>query len=79
MYDFQKLIFTRVMPRADGIFVFAKYPQWRYEYNFLVQPDGTVKGKTQSGLWLELGQELAVFVCEKVKFILKEESGRIYN
>ena len=78
MYTLQELTFTRVMPRKDGIFAFAKYPQWWTEYGFLLQPDGKVIGKTHDGNWVELTQELSSFVCGKIKAILREEPGRVY-
>ena len=74
MDDFRHLEFTRVIPRRDGIFAFTRFPGWHHEYEFFLQPDGRIKGKADSGLWLELTQELSSFVAEQVKSILGENT-----
>lgn len=78
MYTFQGLEFTRVLPRGNGILAFAKYPNWWSEYTFFLRTDGTVKGKTSAGVWLELTRESAEFIKARIKHILKSEAGRVY-
>lgn len=78
MYNLQSLEVTHILPRKDGIFAFAKYPNWRYEYSFLIEPNGKVKGKTDAGIWSELSQQLGEFIKAKVQSILIEKRNLIY-
>ena len=78
MDAFQNLEFTRVMPRAAGILVFAKYPTWWSEFTFFLRRDGVVTGKTGAGVWLELAKESAELIKARVKQILKSEPSRVY-
>jgi len=48
MCTFQKLEFTRILPRQNGIFAWARYDGWKHQFSFLIQPDGTVRGETQA-------------------------------
>ncbi len=67
MVSLQNLEFTRMLPSKDGIFAFAKYSDWHYEYKFLIQQDGCIKGKTTQGLWQELSQESSGLIREKIR------------
>ena len=78
MFTLQNLDITRILPRRDGIFVFAKYPQWHYEYNFLILSDGKVKGKTSGSNWLELDREDSAIIRAKVKTTLIENNNLIF-
>ena len=74
MYALQTLDFIKVFPREDGIFAIAKYLNWSCEYDFLIQPDGTVKGRTQQGSWLELSKDTAYVIKNKLQDILKRNT-----
>ena len=79
MYNrLQDLQITRIVPRKDGIFAYAKYPHWWTEFSFLIEPGGVVKGKTSSGLWLEVSGELGTLIYERVQVTLRENPQRIY-
>lgn len=78
MDNFTHLEFTRIMPRRNGIFAFTRFPGWKYEYEFLLQEDGKVLGKTHEGTWAELTEEFAEFIKAKVKEILIERSSLVY-
>ena len=79
MYNLQNLEFVKVIPTQRGIFSFAKYPNWCQEYNFLIELDGRVKGRTSDGVWLELSEEISTFVQAKVRAIFFGERNLIYN
>ena len=67
MYTLQNLEFTRLQPSEKGIFAFAKYPGWCYEYNFLLEDTGKVKGRTSLGFWQELSSEATSFIQAKIR------------
>jgi hypothetical protein len=77
-FELQNLKVTRIFPRQEGIFVYATYDHWTYQYKFLIQSDGVVKGETSRGLWLELEPELSAFVRENVKATLREKAYLVY-
>lgn len=79
MHTYQSLRFVRVLPRPDGIFAFAKFPNWVSEYRFLIDPAGSIKGQTDAGEWVELSNEFGSFVNQEVKSILRDESSRVYS
>jgi hypothetical protein len=66
MLTLQKLQIIRLESNINGIFAYAKYPNWYYEYNFLIENNGKVKGKTSLGSWEELSLEASSFIQEKV-------------
>ena len=74
MYSPNNLEVSRILPRQDGLFVVAKYPQWYYGYDFFVHYDGRIEGKTSSGNWLEVSKDLASLLRDKIRFILGEDS-----
>ena len=71
MYPLENLEITRISPREEGFFVIATYPGWHYEYNFFLQSDGQLKGKTSAGMWVELTQETASIIQKKFQTFLK--------
>ena len=79
MYNFQNLEFYRIHPTREGILASAKYSDWHYEYNFLIQPDGRVKGKAATGIWLELSRDVSSFIMAKIQSILIEKSNLVYT
>jgi hypothetical protein len=73
-YNLQDIEIIRIAPVKDGIFAYASYSDWTYEYNFFINPDGKVMGKTTSGSWLELSQSVAFLLRQKVNSRLIELS-----
>lgn len=71
MVNVQSLDVVKVVQTGMGLFVFARYPEWRYEYNFYIAGDGHVEGKTTAGNWLELSAEAAHSICDKAHSLLK--------
>jgi len=69
MCTLQNIEFYRVSPTEIGIFAHAKYRDWVRDYNFLIQPDGRVKGKTAAG-WQELTEEATRIIRAKIQRIL---------
>ena len=70
MHTLQQLDFGQVYATQHGIFANAKFPGWCHEYNFFIQSDGEVKGKTSSGMWQGLSMEASSFVKAKVRSFL---------
>jgi len=66
----QALEFVRVETTVDGIFADAKLSNWNYEYNFLVQPDGKIQGRTAVGSWYELSRETTELIQAKIRFFM---------
>ncbi len=71
MVDVENLEVVRVVPTGMGLFVFARYPEWRYEYNFYIANNGHVEGKTTAGNWLELSVEAARSIGTKARTVLE--------
>jgi hypothetical protein len=67
MYNIEELTVSRVHSVRDGMMVYAKYPTWKYEFAFLIQSDGKVKGRTATGFWEEVSSEIARVIYAKVK------------
>ena len=76
MFSLHNLQVTRVLPDADGTLLFAKYPDSAYEHAFLVEPEGSVKTKTVSGLWVDLGRDAATLISDKLKAFLTRRNSR---
>ncbi|MBN2119892.1 MAG: hypothetical protein JW734_02395 [Candidatus Omnitrophica bacterium] len=74
MFALQNLEITRILYKQQGLLLFAKCPEWYYEYNFLVEPNGKVKGKTSQGIWIELSKKGAQLIREKLKGFLEGKS-----
>ncbi len=73
MHTLQTLEFVRVSPTASGLFGRAKFLNWNYEYNFLVQPDGKIQGRTSVGYWQELSKETTELIYAKIQSFLRRE------
>jgi len=73
MHTLQTLEFVRVSPTAGGLFGRAKFIDWNHEYNFLVQPDGKIRGRTSVGYWQELSQEAAGLIYAKLQAFLRRQ------
>ena len=67
MYTLQSLEVVRIKSHKEGTLVFAKYPNWYYEYSFLIKATGRVKGKTSAGFWEELSPEATSFIQAKFR------------
>ena len=76
MFNLHSLQVTRVLPDADGTLLFAKYPDSAYEHAFLVEPQGSVKTKTVSGLWVDLSRDTAGLIRDKLKAFLTRRNSR---
>ena len=74
MYAIKDLKITQILRSQEGIFAFARYPEWHYQYRFFVSPDGTIKGKTSSGFWQELSEEATSSIKSKLQSIFIERS-----
>lgn len=79
MVNLQELEIIRILPDTKNLFVFVKHPLWWSEFCFLVEPDGTVRGKTADGVWLRASQELKDILMAKVKSILIDKRDLIYQ
>lgn len=77
--NFQDLEFIRLQATKEGILASAKYQGWHHKYNFLIQPDGKVKGKASSGYWLELSGEFGAFILARVQSLLIDRSDLVYG
>lgn len=71
MVDVQSLEVVRVVATGTGLFVIARVPEWRYEFNFYIAGDGNVEGKTTGGNWLELSKEAAGIIGDKARLALE--------
>ena len=71
MHTFQSLEFVRVRTTAGGIFARAKLFNWDYEYNFLVQPNGKIQGRTAVGGWYELSEETTELIYAKIQSFMR--------
>jgi len=71
-FNLQDLEVVEVFASNYGIYVFAKYPQWFHVYNFFIDSQGKVKGKADSGEWLDLTSESGSFIQAKVQSRLLE-------
>jgi len=70
----QNVEITRIVPGSEGRFIFASYPEWRYEYNFYVDSEGRIKGKTSADTWVDLSDETTHIIRQKLKDAFLEES-----
>ena len=77
MYNLQNLEVIRISPRKQGIFAEAKYNGWHSHFDFLIQPDGHVQGKTASGCWQEVTQDTARLIITKIRFFLRRRDPPI--
>ena len=64
MCSFQNLEVTGILPAKEGIIASTRYADWSNSYDFLILPDGEVKGRTLSG-WQELTQETISLIRAK--------------
>ena len=78
-HNLQELKVIKVIPTKDGIFAYAKYHDWVYEYDFLIEPSGKVMGKTSKGVWLEMDPEVSAFIKAKVQTILIYQNNLVYS
>ena len=78
MYNLQNLEISHILPTANGIFVFAKYPGWWSKFSFFIEESGRVTGKTHEGSWAELGREISESIKAKVQSTLIEKSSLVY-
>jgi len=74
-YNVQNLEVVGVVPTRYGIFVCAKYQDWCHLFNFFIDADGKVRGKADSGDWLETGTELSSCIQARVQAALIERHG----
>jgi hypothetical protein len=74
LHTFQDIELTRLMRSPKGLFAFARFPEWHYEYRFFLQPDGKVKGKTSLGFWEELSSEATCFIKAKIQSSLIDQA-----
>ena len=65
------LEFVRVETTEKGIFAGATLRDWRYEYNFLVEPKGKIYGETALGGWYELSPETSEIICAKIRSFMR--------
>lgn len=70
MITLQNIEVIRVLPSTQGLHVYATYHDWNYEYKFLLQRDGTLKGKTSKGFWEELSSVAASSIWAKLQSYL---------
>lgn len=73
MHTLQTLEFVRVSPTTSGLFGRAKFLNWNYEYNFLVQSNGKIRGRTSVGYWQELSKETTELIYAKIQSFLRRE------
>jgi hypothetical protein len=79
MVNLQELEVVRVLPDTKNLFVFVKHPLWWSEYCFLIEPDGTVRGKTTDGIWLRASEEFKDILMAKVKSVFVEKQNLVYQ
>ncbi len=79
MHDLQVLEFASLESTEEGIFINAKYPGWFSGYNFLIEPGGSVKGRSSSGNWLELSHEISTIIRKKAICSLSERGIAFFS
>jgi hypothetical protein len=79
MVNLQELEVTRVLTDKNNIFVFIKHPLWWSEYSFLIESDGTVRGKTADGVWLRASQEFKDTLMAKIGSLLIDKPNLIFQ
>ena len=72
MFDLQNIRITSILPIRDSILACCSYHNWSSELNFIVEPGGIVRGRSNQGYWLELSPEMGSLVCRKIKSILSQ-------
>ena len=66
MVKLQDVQITRIVTGSDGKFIFASYPEWKYEFGFFIRPDGYVRGRTSRDQWVALSDETTHIIREKL-------------
>ena len=73
MFRLQDITFVQVKPTEKGIFAAAKYKDWFYEYNFFLDKEGRITGRTSNNYWEELSMESASIIKAKIQNFLATE------
>ena len=75
MFDLKEIRIKRVFPGSEGRFVQATYADWKYEYNFYIDPQGRIKGQTSTENWVDVSVETAAIIRDKLKTAILETEG----
>ena len=75
MVDLHEIRIKRVFPGSEGRFIVASYPEWKFEFNFYIDTEGRIKGRTSTQNWVELSVETTQIIREKLKNAILETEG----
>ncbi len=73
MVNVSEFSFTHFILTAGGILAYARYHDWSQEFSFMVGKDGSVKGRTFKGNWLELTNEFSSAIRSRIQSLLIEQ------
>ena len=73
MCGLQDMCLIQIHPTAEGIYAAAKYRDWFYQYDFFLDTDGRVKGKTSNDCWQELSAGATSIIRAKIQNFLAAE------
>ena len=79
MVALREMEITQFLRGPGACFVAAKYPEWNYEYNFVIQEGGRVLGKTSAQAWVDVSQDTVRILHDKLNEYLYKQQERQYS
>jgi hypothetical protein len=70
---FEKLTVTEIIPAKEGLIVKATYPGWTFQFTFILQRDGRIKGASGNG-WQDITNGATKILAAKVFVCLGKRS-----
>jgi hypothetical protein len=78
MHTYRELEITEIWPSSSGFYIIASYSDWCSGFCFFIPHEGVVQGRTDDGVWLEVGPEISSCIRSKLQYAVFD-SGRLHS